>query len=58
MASTLELRESLLLINSQKEFTLLVSARGRGVERGRPLSEVSDVGELIQPHTRLPFEDL
>lgn len=29
MASTLELRERLLLINSQKEFTLLVSARGR-----------------------------
>lgn len=33
MASTLELRERLLLINSQKEFTLLVSARGRGVEK-------------------------
>lgn len=56
MASTLALRERLLLINSQKEFTLLVSARGRGLEGGGgERSPVSDVEELIQPCTQHTF---
>lgn len=57
MASTLARRERLLLINSQKEFTLLVSARERGAEGGGEWSQVSDMDELIQPHTLLPFEE-
>ena len=56
MASTLALRKRLLLINSQKEFTLLVSARGRRVDGGGQWSKVNDVDGLIQPHTGLSFE--
>ena len=52
MASTLTPRKTLLLINSQKEFTLLVSARGRRVDRGGQRSRVSDVDGLVQ--TRPP----
>lgn len=56
MASRRSLRERLLLINGQKEFTLLVSVRGREGGRRGQLSKSSHVDGLIQPHTHLPFE--